>query len=280
MVEHLRITVLTENTAGQAGVLAEHGLSIWLEADSRRVLFDTGQGLALLANARALGIDLAETTEVVLSHGHYDHVGGLPRALGQLSRARVFVHPAALGKRYGRGGPDQPVRELGGSLQSVDELRPLVADVQLTSGPTEVAPGVHATGPVPRQTNFEDAGGTFFCDEACTQPDDVPDDQSLYVETPRGVVVCTGCAHAGLVNTLDYVAQLTGQAQIYAVFGGAHLTRASDERIERTMQALDRYGVQLLGPAHCTGLRAVSQALRRWPDRLVSFSAGSVVTVC
>ena len=135
------------------------------------------------------------------------------------------------------------------------------------------------TGEIPRRNAFEDTGGPFYLDRACTEPDPLLDDQALYIETSAGLVVVLGCAHAGVVNTLDYIAELTGRQQVYAVLGGMHLVRASAERLEATVEALKRYGVQKIGTAHCTGMRAATYLWSRLPDQCFECSVGSVFAV-
>jgi 7,8-dihydropterin-6-yl-methyl-4-(beta-D-ribofuranosyl)aminobenzene 5'-phosphate synthase len=158
-------------------------------------------------------------------------------------------------------------------------LRRRVRNLVWTYGPTEVAEAVHVTGKIPRRNDFEDAGGPFYCDESCTKADRLPDDQALYVETPAGTVVALGCAHAGVVNTLDYIAQLTGRDRIYAVLGGMHLVRASQQRLEATAEALERYRVQKVGTAHCTGMRAAGYLWSRLSAECFECSVGSVFAV-
>jgi 7,8-dihydropterin-6-yl-methyl-4-(beta-D-ribofuranosyl)aminobenzene 5'-phosphate synthase len=170
-----RLTILADNSVDRRGLLAEHGLAIWVELGSRRVLFDTGQGLVLAVNSRALGVPLERADAIVLSHGHYDHAGGLRVVLCRTSRARVFAHPAAFGDKYARN-PDGSSRDIsmpgrGGIPAQAHGV--LVA----VDGPVEVVAGLYATGPVPRLTDFEDTGGPFYTDAACTHPDPLTDDQ-------------------------------------------------------------------------------------------------------
>jgi 7,8-dihydropterin-6-yl-methyl-4-(beta-D-ribofuranosyl)aminobenzene 5'-phosphate synthase len=273
VIHKLRVTMAVENTAGARGLLGEHGLACWVEADGRNILFDTGQGLVLSHNVKTLGIDLGLTDGVVLSHGHYDHTGGLPEAMQYLRRAVVYVHPAAFQPKFARrqGGP---ARTIGGPIPSADTILAHVADVMFTDGPAQIADGMWVTGEIPRRTDFEDTGGGFYLDEACQRPDPLVDDQALYIESARGTVVLLGCAHAGLVNTLDYVAELTGSDRIHAVIGGMHLTNASQQRIAKSLQALQRYDVRVVSPAHCTGLPATARMLETRPERFVRPTAG------
>jgi len=272
MIDQLRITFVAENTAGARGLLAEHGLALWIEADGRNILFDTGQGLVLTANAEALGIDLGKTDAVVLSHGHYDHTGGIEHVLG--GRPVVYVHPRAFDAKFGRRD-DGEACDIGSPVRSIDQIRPSVSDVVLTTDPTKLADGIWVSGEIPRSNDFEDTGGPFFLDESCTKPDPLIDDQALYIECGQGVVVVMGCAHAGLVNTLDYVSELTDGRGIHAVCGGFHLVGASDERIARSLEALTRHDVQRIGPAHCTGRKAMMRLWERFPNRCEECMTGT-----
>ena len=236
MVKNLRITVLADNTARGVDLLGEHGLAFWIEADGRRILFDTGQGKVLRHNAERLEIPLDATEKVVISHGHFDHTGGLEDVLSAAGKIDLYLHPAALEAKYHRA-KTPPHRSIG--IAGFDEpaLRGRTRSLTWTAEPTKLMEGVHVTGEIPRRNDFEDTGGPFFLDPSCTRPDPLPDDQALYVETPAGIVVVLGCAHAGVVNTLDDVAELTGGGPIHAVLGGMHLVRATARRLEATVAA-------------------------------------------
>ena len=255
MTSKVRITVLVENTAQGAGMLAEHGLAYWVQWDEHRVLFDTGQGGVLTGNAYKLGIPLREADAVVLSHGHYDHTGGLAEVLRNHRPKTVYLHPAALDAKYARN-KDGTSREIGMPFPVRQALRQHGDRVVYTESPTAVGDGLMVTGQVPRTTVFEDTGGPFFLDAACSKPDPLADDQSIFIQTADGVVVLLGCAHSGVINTLRYIADLSRGQPVFAVIGGMHLVGASPERIARTVEALRSLGVRLLAPCHCTGMGA------------------------
>ncbi|MFW6106695.1 MAG: MBL fold metallo-hydrolase [bacterium] len=272
-----KITVLVENTAGRRGLLGEHGLSFWIELGDKHVLFDTGQGHVLLNNARRLGIRLDHVDGIALSHGHYDHTGGLSDALRNARATTVYTHPAAFDAKYARN-PDGSARDVG--MPGLDEemIRDM-AELVLVEGPTEVCGGLYLTGPVPRTTEFEDTGGAFFTDRSCTQPDALIDDQAAFMETEAGTVVILGCAHAGVINTLQHIQALTRNRPIHTVIGGMHLLHASPERMDKTVAELRRLDVKRLLPCHCTGMAAVARLWQEFPGRCAACPVGTVLEV-
>ena len=273
-----QITVLVENTAKRQNLLGEHGLAFWIERNGKRILFDTGQGLALQHNATTLGFDLSSVDTIALSHGHYDHTGGLLQALPCFSQAKVYVHANAFCDRFSQNadGQSHPVRS---PIESIDWLSPRVGQlIPIDDGPVEIGDGIWLTGPIPRQNDFEDTGGAFYLDEACSEPDTLIDDQAMFMETAEGIVVLLGCAHAGTVNTLQHVCTLTGQKRIHAVIGGMHLLTAGENRMAQTIQQLLKVDVKRVGLAHCTGFPAMARLYAELPDRCFHAGAGSQVT--
>ncbi len=273
----LKIRVVVENTAAGTGLLAEHGLAFWIEHGTRRILFDTGQGYVLQHNLGRLGVSLETVDAVVLSHGHYDHVGALAEALAVGKPSALYLHPEALAPKYARGS-DGASREIGMAAPTIAAVRSFGAAVW-TEEPTELGDGAYVTGPIPRRTDFEDAGGPFFTDAACQQPDPLLDDQALYFFSQLGTVVVLGCAHAGLINTLRYVQELTSGRPIHTVMGGTHLVSASEERLDRTVAELRVLGVERLMPAHCTGFPAMARLRQEFPVGYASCSVGTIVEI-
>ena len=278
MRNSIHVTTLVENTVNTRGLLAEHGLAFYIEAEQKRILMDAGQTEIFSQNSRKLGISLKTLDAIVLSHGHYDHNGGLKELLPLASNARVFLHPDALNPKYTRD-KDGTSRAIGMPTEIASAIRNRSALVTWTTGVTEIYEGIFMTGPIPRATPYEHVGGHFFLDDACTQPDPLADDQALFIESPHGIDVILGCAHAGVVNTLQYIQQVTNGKPIHTVMGGMHLLAASPDRIDQTIAALRQMNVQRIGPAHCTGCAATSTLWTAFPGKCFSCSTGSRITL-
>jgi 7,8-dihydropterin-6-yl-methyl-4-(beta-D-ribofuranosyl)aminobenzene 5'-phosphate synthase len=268
-LKKLKITVLVENTAGGRGLIGEHGLSFLIEADEQRILFDTGQGLALPHNAKILDISLNNLDAIVLSHGHYDHAGGIPSLLDHCAHTDLFLHPQAIAPKYSNRG------NIGFPLANEQTLRSHFRRLIWTETPRSIIPGVYVTGTIPRRHPLENTGGSFWHDRQHSQVDSLLDDQALYLQVPNGLVVILGCAHAGVINTLNYIAQLTNRNKFYAVIGGMHLLQANKKRLQATVEALKNYDVQIVGANHCTGMKALTFLWHELGERCLDCRVGT-----
>jgi 7,8-dihydropterin-6-yl-methyl-4-(beta-D-ribofuranosyl)aminobenzene 5'-phosphate synthase len=267
------ITIVVDDRAGP-GLIAEHGLSMWIETEGLRVLFDTGPGAALERNALALGIDLSTADVIILSHGHSDHAGGLPYALRQAAKADVYAHPGIARSRFRvNGGTAKPIHAPVASLEAINVLPG--ERLHWIQGPVMLTHEIGITGPIPRETDYEDTGGSFYLDPEGRNPDPIEDDLALWIRTNDGAIVCTGCSHAGIVNTLDHVRRLDRRTRIRAVLGGYHLLSAGLGRLERTIEAMRLFDPDMLVPGHCTGGPAVAALQRALGERVSPGAAGN-----
>jgi len=257
-----RITILCENSVGPiSGALGEHGFSALIEeAGGEPLLFDTGQGLSLLHNARLMKRDLSTVRKVVISHGHYDHSGGLLPLLKEHGPKTVFAHPGifSLRNRLKDTGECYPI----GIPENRTALEAAGAVFDLSTEFRSIAPGLYLTGEVPRVTDYETGDQGLYCDCTGQELDTTPDDQSLVVESDKGLVILLGCCHAGLINTLEHIAYMTGRRDIYAVTGGTHLGFSGHDQIEKTIAALKGWGIKKLAASHCTGFNASARLSR------------------
>ncbi|NLI47481.1 MAG: MBL fold metallo-hydrolase [Acidobacteria bacterium] len=264
------LTILVDNEAAPP-LAAEHGFALWIEAAGRRILFDTGQGGALAGNAGRLGVDLSAADTFVLSHGHYDHGGGIPAVLTLNPDISVFAHPHCLRRRFVVSPKE--TRAVGLPDEATAALR-RHHSVTWLEAPALLEPDVGLTGPVARATAFEDTGGPFFLDRDGRRADPLDDDLALWIRTSRGLVVCVGCAHAGAINTVRQAQARSGSRELLAVIGGFHLGAASAARMAATIAALRELDPRHLVPCHCTG-RAASETLRAMlGDRVAPGAAG------
>ncbi len=271
-----KVTIVVDNTA-KDGLASEHGFAVWVEAVGRQLLFDTGQGPSLPGNASKLGIDLRATDILVLSHGHYDHTGGVPLVIELAPDAQVYLHPAAVARRY--SVHDGSARSIGMPEATRLVLEdPCFGGVHWVQRQLEIAAGAGITGPIPRLTDYEDTGGPFFIDAGGIRSDAITDDLALWIRTERGLVVIVGCSHAGLINTLRYAQRLSGEPRIHAVIGGFHLTGASERRLQHTMDSLKDLDLDLIVPCHCTGGVAVERLRDVFGERVVPGLAGAAYT--
>lgn len=274
----IKITTLSENTASIGGYLAEWGLSMLVEVDGSKVLFDTGAGIAAVHNAQLMGIDLAAVDRIVLSHGHYDHTGGLQEVVRKAGQKEIIAHPAVWGRKYGRleGGPARYV-----GIPFVREgLESLGASFKLSAEPVKLSASMMTTGEIPMVTDYESIETYLLVKEdGGLKQDSLPDDLALIIDAEFGLVVILGCAHHGIVNILQHVQKLTGKELIYAAIGGTHLIHASKERLEKTAAALKAMGVQYLGVSHCTGFAASAYLAREFGDRFFLNNAGTRFTL-
>jgi 7,8-dihydropterin-6-yl-methyl-4-(beta-D-ribofuranosyl)aminobenzene 5'-phosphate synthase len=258
-IRALKITILSTMLVGDTTGIGEWGFSALVEADGHRILLDTGNHPeTVLQNARDLKIDLSDVREVILTHNHGDHVGGLLT----LRREMMKQNPDALsivhvgkGIFYSRPLPD---REGNRMIAIRKDYEATGGKIVEHDGWAEIFPGAWLTGPVPRKypehnwsvtTKVQTPDGLV--------EDNIPEDQSLVLNTTQGLVVITGCGHAGIVNILTDANAEFHDRPVYGVIGGLHLYPATDEQLDWTGDKMKEFHVANLLGAHCTGIEAV-----------------------
>ena len=270
--EEIRITVIVDNTT-LSEFSSEHGFSLWIEAGGSTLLFDTGRSTAFAANLLKLEIELSRADMLVLSHGHYDHTGGVAQVLREVPAMKVCMHPGALTQRWSiREGVAKPTDMPNEGKEAIRALNP--SQILNATAPMEILPGIRVTGPVPRVSEFEDPGGPFFLDTKGAVPDPIEDDLSLWIETTEGLVIIAGCCHSGLVNTINHIRAVSGEERIASVVGGLHLSSANEERLEKTVLALGKFPIGRIHTSHCTGNKATELFSHRLDCPVSATAAG------
>ncbi len=314
--QSIEITVLVDNSADlllqstdtvrrftEKPLLAEHGFAALVDISEAgiRVLWDAGiSEMVLVENAKRMEIDLTTIDRIALSHGHGDHTGAVTGAIRAIAvppaskkwgpeatieeiiewtvrrRIPVVAHPAAFRERWGtdkdgnRYGPGRPPPRAAWEAYG--------AEIVLSEGPYQLAPGCWTTGTVPRRS-FEKAGTSgkwLYRDGDQLRSDGVEDDQAIVIHVGgKGLVVLSGCAHSGILNTVAYAREISGVDRVWAILGGFHLAPADDEEIERTVDAIEQMRPSLVAPTHCTGFRALSTFALRISDAFVLCAVGT-----
>ncbi|MCI0525501.1 MAG: MBL fold metallo-hydrolase [Acidobacteria bacterium] len=259
-VRSFRVKVLSTMLSGAPnGGVGEWGFAAVVEVDGRRILFDTGaRPDTVLNNARELGVDLASIEDVILSHNHSDHTNGLIRLRREFAR----VNPRALARAHVGEGIFWSRPSNAGEANAMVRIKP---EYESSGGvfieykePKEILPGVWLTGPVPRlhsERNWS-VSGRVKSPNGLVE-DTVPEDMSLLAVTDKGLVVLSGCGHAGIINTLEHARRKINAAPVYAALGGFHLFILDDDKLDWTAGKLKEFGVRHFLGAHCTGIEAV-----------------------
>jgi 7,8-dihydropterin-6-yl-methyl-4-(beta-D-ribofuranosyl)aminobenzene 5'-phosphate synthase len=276
MAARVRITCLVDNSVLEGtNCWGEDGVSILVETSATRILFDTGSDPQVLAhNAAALNVEMGRVRHVVLSHGHRNHTGALDWVLTQSREPMVVADPDVFLKKMRK--VDKDMKQMGITL-SKEQLTGRAA-LQLTDAPYPIAPGIVCSGRIPRVTPFEIPLETNYVEQGgLIDVDSYIDDRSLILNLDKGLVIVTGCAHAGLINTLAY-AKKTFNKDIAAVIGGTHMSEYSMDRVQKTLEALRmKYKVPEMYLNHCTGMDAYFALRGAIGNAVKTFPAGTTV---
>ena len=303
-VDTVRIWILTDNyydalrsdnkvakryrvTAGES-IHAEHGLAYFLETvidgKTSTCMFDFGlDPIGVIKNAKLLKIDLGRADAFVLSHGHFDHWSGaiviLKQNNGRTERGTQFyVGEEAFLHRYSRRTGNDELMDIGQlDRQAIQESGVRVTEVKM---PTQIIPGCYCTGKIERVTEYESVPpGLLVERDGKIQPDDFRGEQALFFEVKgKGLVVLSGCAHAGIVNTVKQAQRVSGIKKVHAVLGGFHLINAKPEIIQNTVTEIKEIGPDFIAPAHCTGFEAIVAFSQAMPEEFILNTAGTQYT--
>jgi 7,8-dihydropterin-6-yl-methyl-4-(beta-D-ribofuranosyl)aminobenzene 5'-phosphate synthase len=265
-----KITILSENHTYNSGLNAEHGFSCVVELKKKRYLFDTGKSSLFIQNAHTLNVNIVSLDGIIISHGHYDHAGGLMPYLENF-KAKIYAAPGIFSERYSKKTRLHPI----GVPFTQEKYESIGAVFKFVEKPLRLDENVYLTGPIPRHTDFEKVEDPFIIKtENGLEADAVMDEQALVILANEGLVIVTGCGHAGIINIINYAKKISGEKKIEAIIGGFHLRNISQERFDKTAAALEENIINSIIPLHCTGMEASAKLYGTFPQKVKFLSGG------
>ncbi|MGC9325898.1 MAG: MBL fold metallo-hydrolase [Desulfomonilia bacterium] len=286
-LDSLKLTVIAEDSVMyESPYLGQHGISVLISAqrESRisNVLLDVGQNPeALLHNMKVLNVSPSCIDAIVLTHCHYDHTQGVSRILKETGKSDlpVIAHPDLFRPHF---ITTPAVRQIGVMQGDYPEdIQASGGTLYLSKDPVSLMPGLMTTGEVQRETDFEDVGMSLFTlVDGRVETDGMKDDISLVADVKgKGLVIVTGCSHAGIVNITRQAMKLTGSRKVHGILGGFHLIEAPDEKIRKTAEALKDIEPDWIAPGHCTGFRAQAVLYELFTTRFTPLNTGMICEV-
>lgn len=275
----MKFRFLIENKTDNPGIVAEHGLSVYIETQGKKILFDAGATDILFDNAKKMNIDLGEIDFAVISHGHYDHTGGFPAFHRINPAAPIYIHRNALKESYGmeNGVMD---KEPCSIMWTDEELKELSPALRFTEGRTDITENIAVTGTVPVPEDFVPTE-KFFCRGADgkLENDDMSHEQCLVIREPEGLYIFSGCSHRGVINALNAGKAMFPGERVAVLVAGMHLYSATDEDRARVVEEIAAENMDCVMPVHCTGIKAICDLKTRLGDKCIVATAGDEYAV-
>lgn len=278
--DRIKIRFLVENKTDNPGIIAEHGLSIYIETAERRILFDAGATDILTHNAEKMGVDLADADLAVVSHGHYDHTGGFPEFCRINGRALIYIHRDAFRESYSmRDG------RLYGSNDGIrwkaDEMARIRDRLVMTDGPVWITDDICVTGSITKEEGFVPSERFYYRDkDGNIVEDDMSHEQCLVIREPGGIYIFSGCSHTGVISAMDTAKSLFPGERIALLVAGMHLYSASDEVRRNVLERVAAESPDRVMPVHCTGIKAICELKGMLGDACIAATAGDSYGGC
>lgn len=271
----MRFRFLMENKTDGPGCVAEHGLSVYIEAQGKKLLFDTGASELFVRNAKALGVDLGEAEALIISHGHYDHTGGVPVFCEINQNAPVYIHKNAFYETYGvkHGKMEQRTSGIRWTKEERERIEPRLC---LTDQAQWLSENIVISGTIPKIEGYAPTE-TFYrrLADGSYEADPMDHEQLLAIREPEGLYVFSGCSHRGVVPAIRFARKLFGGERIAALIAGMHLYSAEAEMRRKVVEQVVSEEMDLVMPVHCTGIEAICDLKAALGDRCIAAVAGS-----
>lgn len=276
----MKITTLIENHPSDDNTkIGEHGLSIMIEDRLNKILFDTGQTEEFIANAKKMNIDLGNIDFVVLSHGHYDHTGGIMGLLDQTEYNKdIFVGKGFFNKKY--KGLEDGSKRYNGIKFTEKELKSKAAKInEIDKNIYDITENIILITNFKKYNNYEDINQNFLVQKnGEIVVDNFSDEVCLGIKTEKGLVLVVGCSHIGIMNIIKSVEEYT-QMHIIGIIGGTHLVKANPERIEKTIEGLKQLDLELLAVSHCTGDENIDRLKSEFKGKFILNISGNEIII-
>jgi 7,8-dihydropterin-6-yl-methyl-4-(beta-D-ribofuranosyl)aminobenzene 5'-phosphate synthase len=275
----LRVHILTDDRARKRGLLAEHGLSLWIEKDDKSILFDTGQSSVFFHNAKNMGINLEDADYIIISHGHYDHCGGLRYFPYKNKVPAIYAHPDTFLKKFASTDNDETSKDVGIPF-NISDLDWTKDRIVYNRKPLMIDKGILISGEIPCTNTFEEVPHDFFVEkDGRVIHDMMLDEQMLIIEDNNEVAIFLGCSHPGIINSIKYARKLIPDKSIKLLVAGMHLENVSSIRLQMTIQHFLDMNIQKVIPLHCTGFRAMCEMKSLLGERCLTICTGDEVEV-
>lgn len=276
----MKLTTLIENNLrDRQDLYAEHGLSIHIEIDGKNILFDTGKSGKFIDNARKLNIDLNKLDMVIISHGHYDHSGGLKRLINEVNpKCDLYLGDGFFNPKYSLRQADN-YEYTGNSFDLAFLKEKNVNSIFIKEDLKYLSDNLFVVTNFLSDKAFENTNQTMFLKEdGAYKKDPFADEIAMGIKTHKGLVLVVGCSHAGIVNILETIIKRTGM-KIYAVIGGLHLVKEDDEQINNIIAYLKEKDIKLIAACHCTGKQGETMLRQQLNDKFINNNTGDVLEI-
>jgi len=270
----MKFAFLIENKTDRDGIVAEHGLSIYIEAQGRKILFDTGASDLFIKNAEKMNVDLAAVEEVVISHGHYDHTGGVPAFCEINKIAPIYVHENAFYENFSLD--ENGERSMDSIPWTEHECAEIDPRIIRTSGVHWIDENIAISGTVPGIEGYEPTA-TFYriLEDGSVIEDNMDHEQMLVIREPEGLYVFSGCSHRGVVPAIRYARDIFNGEKIAALVAGMHLYSADEEMRNKVVDQIIEEEIDIVMPVHCTGINAICDLKNVLKDKCIVATAGT-----
>jgi len=274
----MKIYVVLDDYAGyESRYIGKHGVSYYIDAPNTKVLFDTGQDSdSILHNMNLMGINPKNITHIFLSHNHYDHTGGLIGVLKEIGKKiPVIAHKDLFRRNF---VVEPYLREIGIPFTKSEVER--YSYLYLVREPIKIDENIFSTGEIVNRLDFEKISiATYTIRDGMILEDPMNDDMSLCINTSNGLIIVSGCSHAGIISIVKRCMEVTGVEKIRMVIGGFHLVKATRDRIDKTVEWFKKLDVREIYTGHCTGLNAESRLKEEYGENFHKLQSGMVIEV-